>query len=394
MPDASFLAWPFFDERHRAHARNVEAFAATTLPGLLAGGEGDLDAVYACVGGIVRALGAAGLLRLTVPAAYGGAHEALDARSLCLARETLARASGLADFAFAMQGLGSAPVTLFGTDAQKRALLPGVAAGTRIAAFALSEPDAGSDVGAIATTATRDGDGWRLNGVKTWISNAGLADFYVVFARTGEAPGSRGLSAFVVDATAAGLDASERIDVSAPHPLGTVRLTDCRVGGDALVGTPGEGFKIAMATLDIFRSTVGAAALGFARRALDEATARARRRRVFGRALAEYQLTQAKLADMAVAVDASALLVYRAAWTKDVLGTRVTRESSMAKLFATESAQRVVDAAVQMWGGLGVVRGVTVERLYREIRALRIYEGTSEVLQLVLGAEVLKADAP
>ena len=394
MPDASFLAWPFFDERHRAHARNVEAFAATTLPGLLAGGEGDLDAVYACVGGIVRALGAAGLLRLTVPAAYGGAHEALDARSLCLARETLARASGLADFAFAMQGLGSAPVTLFGTDTQKRALLAGVAAGTRIAAFALSEPDAGSDVGAIATTATRDGDGWRLNGVKTWISNAGLADFYVVFARTGEAPGSRGLSAFVVDATAAGLDASERIDVSAPHPLGTVRLTGCRVGGDALVGAPGEGFRIAMATLDIFRSTVGAAALGFARRALDEATARARRRRVFGRALAEYQLTQAKLADMAVAVDASALLVYRAAWTKDVLGTRVTRESSMAKLFATESAQRVVDAAVQMWGGLGVVRGVTVERLYREIRALRIYEGTSEVLQLVLGAEVLKADAP
>ena len=394
MSDASFLAWPFFDERHRAHARDVEAFAATALPGLLEGGEGDLDAVYACVRGIVRALGAAGLLRLAVPAAYGGAHESLDARSLCLARETLARASGLADFAFAMQGLGSAPVTLYGTDAQKRALLPGVAAGTRIAAFALSEPDAGSDVGAIATTATRDGDGWRLDGVKTWISNAGLADFYVVFARTGEAPGSRGLSAFVVDATAAGLDASERIDVSAPHPLGTVRLTGCRVGGDALVGAPGEGFRIAMATLDIFRSTVGAAALGFARRALDEATARARRRRVFGRALAEYQLTQAKLADMAVAVDASALLVYRAAWTKDVLGTRVTRESSMAKLFATESAQRVVDAAVQMWGGLGVVRGVTVERLYREIRALRIYEGTSEVLQLVLGAEVLKSDAP
>ena len=394
MSDASFLAWPFFDERHRAHARDVEAFAATTLPGLLEGGEGDLDAVYACVRGIVRALGAAGLLRLAVPAAYGGAHESLDARSLCLARETLARASGLADFAFAMQGLGSAPVTLYGTDAQKRALLPGVAAGTRIAAFALSEPDAGSDVGAIATTATRDGDGWRLDGVKTWISNAGLADFYVVFARTGEAPGSRGLSAFVVDATASGLDASERIDVSAPHPLGTVRLTACRVGGDALVGAPGEGFRIAMATLDIFRSTVGAAALGFARRALDEATARARRRRVFGRALAEYQLTQAKLADMAVAVDASALLVYRAAWTKDVLGTRVTRESSMAKLFATESAQRVVDAAGQMWGGLGVVRGVTVERLYREIRALRIYEGTSEVLQLVLGAEVLKSDAP
>ncbi|MFO1317970.1 MAG: acyl-CoA dehydrogenase family protein [Burkholderiales bacterium] len=394
MADASFLAWPFFDERHRAHARDVEAFAAAALPGLLAGGEGDLDAVYACVGRIVRALGAAGLLRLTVPAAYGGAHESLDARSLCVARETLARASGLADFAFAMQGLGSAPVTLYGTEAQKRALLPGVAAGTRIAAFALSEPDAGSDVGAIAATATRDGDGWRLDGVKTWISNAGLADFYVVFARTGEAPGSRGLSAFVVDAHANGLDASERIDVSAPHPLGTVRLADCRVPGDALVGLPGDGFRIAMATLDIFRSTVGAAALGFARRALDEATARAHKRRVFGRALADYQLTQAKLADMAVAVDASALLVYRAAWTKDVLGTRVTRESSMAKLFATESAQRVVDAAVQMFGGLGVVRGVTVERLYREIRALRIYEGTTEVLQLVVGADTLKAGAP
>ena len=394
MADAAALAWPFFDDAHRAYAREVEAFAADAVPGLLDSADGDLDAVYACVRRIVRALGAAGLLRWTVPAAYGGAREQLDARSLCLARETLARAAGLADFAFAMQGLGSAPVTLAGTDAQKRALLPGVAAGTRIAAFALSEPDAGSDVGAIATTATPDGDGWRLDGVKTWISNAGLADFYVVFARTGEAPGSRGLSAFVVDAQAAGLDASERIDVSAPHPLGTLRLTGCRVGAEALLGAPGEGFRIAMATLDIFRSTVGAAALGFARRALDEATARAHKRRVFGRALAEYQLTQAKLADMAVAVDASALLVYRAAWTKDVLGTRVTRESSMAKLFATESAQRVVDAAVQMWGGLGVVRGVPVERLYREIRALRIYEGTSEVLQLVLGADMLKAGAP
>ena len=391
MPDASFLAWPFFDERHRAHARNVEAFAATTLPGLLAGGEGDLDAVYACVGGIVRALGAAGLLRLTVPAAYGGAHEALDARSLCLARETLARASGLADFAFAMQGLGSAPVTLFGTDTQKRALLAGVAAGTRIAAFALSEPDAGSDVGAIATTATRDGDGWRLNGVKTWISNAGLADFYVVFARTGEAPGSRGLSAFVVDATAAGLDASERIDVSAPHPLGTVRLTDCRVGGDALVGTPGEGFKIAMATLDVMRSTVGAAALGFARHAFSEAVQRARKRKMFGRTLIDMQITQARLGEMALAIDASALLIYRAAWTRDVLGARVTREASMAKLHATEAAQQVIDAAVQIFGGLGVVRGMPVERLYREIRALRIYEGATEVLQLIVGGKHLEA---
>ncbi len=394
MSTPADLAWPFFDDGHRALVPQFERWVADELPALLHGADDSLDAVYACVGRLVRSLGRAGLLRVCVPQACGGLREQLDVRSLALGREVLARASGLADFALAMQGLGSAPVTLYGTEAQKRALLPGVATGARIAAFALSEPDAGSDVGAIAATATRDGDGWRLDGVKTWISNAGLADFYVVFARTGEAPGSRGLSAFVVEATAPGLDASERIDVSAPHPLGTVRLAGCRVGSDAMVGPPGEGFKIAMATLDIFRSTVGAAALGFARRALDEATARARHRRVFGRALAEYQLTQAKLADMAVAVDASALLVYRAAWTKDVLGTRVTRESSMAKLFATESAQRVVDAAVQMWGGLGVVRGVTVERLYREIRALRIYEGTSEVLRLVLGAEALKAGAP
>jgi acyl-CoA dehydrogenase len=390
MADTSFLGWPFFADHHREEARKLAAFAAGPLPALLEGSEDDLDAVYACVRRIVRALGEAGLLRLTVPAAYGGVHEKLEARSLCLARDVLARASGLADFAFAMQGLGSAPVTLAGTDAQKRALLPHVAAGTRIAAFALSEPDAGSDVGAIASTAVRDGDGWRLDGAKTWISNAGLADQYVVFARTGEAPGSRGLSAFVVDAKASGLDASERIDVCAPHPLGTLRLSNCRVPADALLGTPGDGFKIAMSTLDIFRSTVGAAALGFARRALDEATARARDRRVFGRALAEYQLTQAKIADMAVAVDASALLVYRAAWTRDVLGRRVTREASMAKLFATESAQRVVDDAVQLWGGLGVVRGTAVERLYREVRALRIYEGTTEVLKLVIAGDALR----
>ncbi|MEP7181642.1 MAG: acyl-CoA dehydrogenase family protein [Betaproteobacteria bacterium] len=393
MADSGHLAWPFFADHHRAEAAELAAFAATALPPLLEGGEDDLDAVYACVRRIVRALGAAGFLRVCVPAAYGGLHEKIDTRSLCIARDVLARASGLADFAFAMQGLGSAPVTLAGSDAQKRALLPHVADGTRIAAFALSEPDAGSDVGAIATTATRDGSGWRLDGVKTWISNAGLADQYVVFARTGEAPGTRGLSAFVVDAAAPGLDASERIDVCAPHPLGTLKLAGCRVPGDALLGAPGDGFGIAMATLDIFRSTVGAAALGFARRAFDEATARVRARHAFGRALAEYQLTQAKLADMAVAIDASALLVYRAAWTRDVLGTRVTREASMAKLFATESAQRVVDDAVQLWGGLGVVRGTTVERLYREVRALRIYEGTTEVLKLVIAADVLRAAA-
>jgi len=257
----------------------------------------------------------------------------------------------------------------------------------------LSEPDAGSDVGAIATRAVREGDYWRLDGVKTWISNAGLADCYVVFARTGEGPATKGLSAFIVDDGTPGLDASERIDVIAPHPLGTLRFTECRIAADRLLGKAGEGFKIAMATLDVFRSTVGAAALGFARRAFDEATLWALKRRVFGRALADFQLTQAKLGDMAVAVDASALLVYRAAWTRDVLGTRITREASVAKLFATESAQQVIDAAVQIFGGLGVVRGMTVERLYREIRALRIYEGASEVLKLVIASRVLETTA-
>jgi acyl-CoA dehydrogenase len=381
------LAWPFFDAGHRDLAEAFERWTAASLPPLLHGAEGDLDAVYGCVRRLVRALGDAGLLRACVPAGYGGLRAQLDVRSLCLARETLARAHGLADFAFAMQGLGSVPVTLFGSEAQKQRILPAVAAGTLIAAFALSEPDAGSDVAAIATTAVRDRDGWRLDGVKTWISNGGLADFYVVFARTsgGEDKPSQGLSAFIVDASAPGLDAAERIDVSAPHPLGTLRLAACRVPEDALIGARGDGFRIAMGTLDAFRSTVGAAATGFARRAATEAAARARDRRLFGRALAELDLTRAKLGEMAVAIDASALLVYRAAWTRDILGARVTREASMAKLFATESAQAVIDAAVQVFGGLGVVRGVTVERLYREIRALRIYEGASEVLKLVIG---------
>jgi acyl-CoA dehydrogenase len=383
------LAWPFFDDGHRAQVQALERWSAEALPGLLEGAEHDLDAVYACVRRLVGELGRAGLLRVCVPAAYGGLREQLDVRSLSLARETLGRASGLADFALAMQGLGSAPVTLFGSHAQKLALLPDVAAGRTVAAFALSEPDAGSDVAAVATTATRVSGGWRLDGTKTWISNAGLADSYVIFARSGEGPGTKGLSAFIVDARTPGLDASERIDVIAPHPLGTLKLTDCRVGDERLLGEPGQGFKIAMGTLDTFRTTVGAAALGFARRALDESVQRAHGRRLFGRTLAEFQLTQMKLGEMAMAIDASALMVYRAAWTKDVRGGRVTREASMAKLFATESAQQVIDAAVQLFGGLGVVRGVTVERLYREIRALRIYEGASEVLKLIIGGLAL-----
>ena len=390
MADTSYLTWPFFDDGHRDFAREVERWAAEALPPLLAGAEENSDAVYACVARLVAELGKAGLLRVCVPRAYGGLRENLDVRSLCLAREILGRASGLADFALAMQGLGSVPITLYGSEDQKRSVLPRVVAGSAIAAFALSEPDAGSDVAAITTTAAREGDSWRLDGIKTWISNGGLAGYYIVFARSGEAPGAKGLSAFIVDADTAGLDATERIEVIAPHPLGTLRLSNCRVRAERLLGRPGEGFKIAMATLDSFRSTVGAAALGFARRAMDEATARALKRRLFGRALAEFQLTQAKLGDMAMSIDAAALLIYRAAWTKDVLGGRVTREASMAKLFATESAQQVIDAAVQIFGGLGVVRGMAVERLYREIRALRIYEGASEVLKLIIGSRALE----
>lgn len=392
MVDASFLAWPFFDDAHRDWAQRIEHWAGTSLAALLEGAEDDLDASYRCVANLVRALGDAGMLRVCVPGAYGGLRENLDVRSICLGREILARASGLADFAFAMQGLGSVPITLAGNESQKRAYLPRVAAGTAIPAFALSEPNAGSDVAATETTAVRDGDGWRLDGVKTWISNCGLADFYVVFARTGEAPGSRGLSAFIVEASTPGLDASEYIEVMTPHPLGTLRLKNCRVSAGSLLGRPGEGFKIAMGTLDVFRTTVGAAALGFARRALDEALARVQTRRIFGGVLAEFQLVQAKIGEITAEIDASTLLVYRSGWTRDVLGRRVTLEASIAKLYATEAAQQVIDAAVQLFGGLGVTRGTTVERLYREIRALRIYEGASEVLKILVGRKVLNEE--
>ncbi|HYG89192.1 MAG TPA: acyl-CoA dehydrogenase family protein [Azospirillum sp.] len=389
MADRSYLDWPFLADSHRELADEIEGWAATALPEIALHHSDDRE-VDAAVRRLVTSLGRAGLLSLCVPAGYGGRTPAIDVRSLCLARDILARHAGLADFAFAMQGLGSAPISMFGSEAQKRRHLPAVARGEAIAAFALSEPDAGSDVGAMTTRAVQDGDGYRLDGCKTWISNAGLADVYTVFARLGDAPGAKGLAAFVVEAGTPGISV-ERIPVMAPHPLGSVRFDGCRLPADALIGTPGDGFKIAMATLDVFRSTVGAAALGFARRALDEALARSRSRRVFGQRLADFQLTQAKIADMAVAIDAAALLVYRAAWTKDTTGGRVTREASMAKLFATESAQQVIDQAVQIFGGLGVTSGVTVEELYREIRALRIYEGASEIQKLVIAAKVLDA---
>jgi acyl-CoA dehydrogenase len=312
-------------------------------------------------------------------------------RTLCLSRETLAYWSGLADFAFAMQGLGAGPITIAGSDELKARYLPRVAKGESIAAFALSEQDAGSDVAAMTTAATPDGsDHVRINGAKTWISNGGIADHYVVFVRTGEAPGARGISAFVVDADAPGLTVTERIEVVAPHPLATLKFEDCRVSLGARVGRAGEGFKVAMATLDVFRSTVAAAALGLARRALDEALDRAARRQMFGATLGDLQLTQAALADMATDVDAAALLVYRAAWTKDQGAPRVTREAAMAKMYATEAAQSVIDKAVQIFGGMGVKKGVKVEELYREIRALRIYEGATEVQKVVIARELLK----
>jgi acyl-CoA dehydrogenase len=388
MPDRSYLAWPFFDAHHAALADEVECFAASALS------DPDEDAeVGATCRGLVASLAEAGLLRHAVPAAWGGSCERLDVRSLCLVREMLARFAALADFAFAMQGLGSGAITLFGTDDQRRAYLPAVAEGRKIAALALSEPAAGSDLAAVATTAEPDGAGFVLNGAKTWISNAGIADFYVVLARTGEAPGARGLSIFIVDAATPGLEIGEPIRLIAPHPLATVRLENCRVPRTRLLGEPGQGFKLAMATLDAFRPTVGAAALGFARRALDEALARATGRELFGGPLAELQMIQAKLADMALRVDAAALLVYRAAWAKDAGTARITREAAMAKLYATEAAQRVIDDAVQVHGALGVVAGHPVERLYREIRALRIYEGASEVQKVVIARQTLAAHA-
>jgi acyl-CoA dehydrogenase len=382
-PDRSFLAWPFFGPEHRAWADDLAAWADAELPALV-----DHAAIDGSCRRLVRALGEGGWLRPAVPTGVVTTH---SVRALCLARETLAYHDGLADFAFAMQGLGSGPIALFGSDEVKARYLPRVADGEAIAAFALSEPDAGSDAAAIATTATPDGPGHvRLDGTKTWISNGGIAGFYVVFARTGEAPGAKGVSAFVVDADTPGLEVTERIEVIAPHPLATLRFDGCRVPLGQRLGGPGEGFKVAMATLDVFRPTVGAAALGLARRALDEALDRSATRRLFGAPLADLQLTQAALADMATAVDAAALLVYRAAWTKDQGAARVTREAAMAKMFATEAAQQVIDRAVQIFGGLGVKKGTKVEQLYREIRALRIYEGATEVQKIVIARETLR----
>jgi acyl-CoA dehydrogenase len=375
MADRTFLDWPFFDARHRAWAAEVEAWAAAHAERLSDEHDADGSTVR-----LARAMGEAGLLRVACPD-----DARLDVRSLCLARDILARHAGLADFAFAMQGLGTGPVTLFGTQAQRDQVLPGARAGTALAAFALSEPEAGSDVAALATVAEKDGNGhYRLTGRKTWISNGGIAATYIVFARNGEAPGAKGLTAFLVPAEVPGLSIAARIDVTAPHPLATIALDAVRVPAEAMIGRPGDGFRVAMGTLDVFRATVGAAALGFARRALDMTVERAAGRKLFGATLFDQQMSQAAIADSATEVEASALLVYRAAWLKDQGTPRVTREASMAKLHATETAQRAADRCVQMHGGLGVTKGHKAEELYREVRALRVYEGASEVQRVVI----------
>ena len=383
MADKTFLQWPFLEDRHRALSESLEAWCAAHL------GAVDHSDTDAACRQLVAMLGEAGFLTHSGVDPEGRA--GLDVRSLCLIRETLARHDGLADFAFAMQGLGTGAISLFGSQAQKREWLSLTRAGKAISAFALTEPGSGSDVASNTMTATRDGDDFVLNGEKTWISNGGIADVYTVFARTGEAPGAKGMSAFIVPAGLPGFEVVERLETIAPHPLATLRFSDCRVPDSALLGAPGAGFKIAMSVLDVFRSTVAAAALGFARRALDEALTRTSARKVQGAPLFDLQMVQGHIADMALDVDAAALLVYRAAWTKDSGAPRVTREAAMAKLFATDQAQQVIDKAVQLHGGDGVKSGEVVERLYREIRALRIYEGASDVQRVVIARQTMGA---
>lgn len=386
MSDKSYLQWPFLEPHHRTLAGELEDWASAEIPAITDGEQAHSNVDDTCRT-LVKRLGEAGWLRYCVPAEFGGIHQQLDVRSLCLIREILARYSGLADFAFAMAGLGAGAISTFGSPQLKARYLPAVAAGDKIAAFALSEKDAGSDVAAMTTSFTPAPHGRILDGKKTWISNGGIADFYTVFGREGGT--DKGITAAVVDADTAGLTIPERIDVIAPHPLATIAFDGCEIAQENLIGEPGRGMAIALSTLDIFRTTVGAAALGFARRALDEATRRALTRKMFGSTLAQQPIAQQQLAEMALDVDASALLIYRSAWTKDVTEGRVTREAAMAKLFATDQAQQVIDKAVQIFGGLGVQVGSKVEELYREIRALRIYEGASEVQKIVIARQHL-----
>ena len=389
MNSGSHLAWPFFDEAHRVFKTQLQDWTSKQFADQHSHDE-SRDAIDRECVSLVKALGQGGWLKPAIAGkAHGGASEVMDTRTICLLREELAWHHGLADFAFAMQGLGSGAISLKGTPEQQAAYLPRVAKGEALAAFALSEPDAGSDVAAMQCSALATADGYRLNGLKTWISNGGIADFYVVFARTGEAPGARGISAFIVDADSPGLEITERIDVVAPHPLATLNFNNVLVPHAKRIGAAGEGFKVAMATLDVFRTSVAAASLGFARRALDESIAWAKQRKMFGGTLADFQITQSKLAQMATLLDAATLLTYRAAWLRDQ-GQRITQEAAMAKMTATENAQQIIDMAVQMHGGMGVKKGCIVESLYREIRALRIYEGATEVQQLIIGRDLLK----
>jgi acyl-CoA dehydrogenase len=389
MTSSSHLDWPFLEPRHKTLATDLDRWAGRVLSHQV--DNHSVHAVDDACRKLVRQLGEGGWLKYAIGGtAYGASGDTIDTRAVCLIRETLARHSGLADFAFAMQGLGSGAISIFGTQEQKQRYLPRVAKGTAIAAFAISESDAGSDVAALQCAARKDGDSYLISGEKTWISNGGIADFYLVFARTGEEAGAKGISAFIVDSNTKGLEIAERIEVIAPHPLARLVLKDCHVPATQRLGEPGQGFKIAMTTLDIFRSSVAAAAVGFARCALHEALSRSTSRKMFGHALADFQLTQAKLAKMATDIDSAALLTYRAAWLKD-MGQQVTVEAAMAKMTATENAQQAIDSAVQIFGALGVMSGQTVERLYREIRPLRIYEGATEVQQLIIARGIMKA---
>ena len=389
MNSTAHLAWPFFEASHRDFKTQLQSWTQAQFGQGHAHDESRGAIDRECIA-LVRSLGQGGWLKPAVAGVvHGGASDVIDTRTLCLVREELAWHHGLADFAFAMQGLGSGAISLKGTPQQQAEYLPRVASGHAVAAFALSEPEAGSDVASMQCSAIESPEGYRLNGEKTWISNGGIADFYVVFARTGEAPGARGISAFIVNADAPGLEIAERIDVVAPHPLAKLHFHNVLVPHAKRIGAAGEGFKVAMATLDVFRTSVAAAALGFARRALDESIAWAKQRKMFGGTLADFQITQSKLAQMATLLDAATLLTYRAAWLRDQ-GQRITQEAAMAKMTATENAQQIIDMAVQMHGGMGVKKGCVVESLYREIRALRIYEGATEVQQLIIGRELLK----
>lgn len=383
--DQSYLEWPFFEDHHRNLASDLESWCQKNIKNI---DHSDVD--QACKD-ILQKLAEGGWLKYVIPKAYGGIFDDFDVRSLCIIRETLARHDGLADFVFAMQGLGSGTITLFGSEENKTEYLPFVANGEKMAAFALTELESGSDVANMTTTAELNDDHYIINGDKTFISNGGIADYYVLFARTGDAPGAKGLSAFILDADTAGLEITERINVTAPHPLATISFKNCKIEKTKRLGNSGDGFKAAMATLDIFRTTVGAAALGFSRCALSEAATRTNERNLFGAPLNNLQLVQGMLAECATDVDTSALLIYRAAWTRDTKERRVTREAAMAKMHSTETAQQVIDKAIQIFGGQGVVSGVKVEELYREIRALRIYEGATEVQKVIIARELLKS---